>query len=190
MGNLRIGTSGWNYPTGRGTWNGVFYPPPAAAAEGVRRARLLRRALRHGRGELDVLRPAARGGHARGPSGRRRTSNSRSSCIRSSRTRDVRRARCVARCRRRRGPRRGAARRARAAERRRSRRVPARHRPARLERASWARCSRSFRRASRTAPAQRDYLAHAAARASRTIPSPWNCAIGAGATPSARRSTC
>ena len=26
MGNLRVGTSGWNYPTGRGTWNGVFYP--------------------------------------------------------------------------------------------------------------------------------------------------------------------
>jgi uncharacterized protein YecE (DUF72 family) len=25
---LRIGTSGWNYPTGRGTWNGVFYPFP------------------------------------------------------------------------------------------------------------------------------------------------------------------
>jgi uncharacterized protein YecE (DUF72 family) len=24
--NLRIGTSGWNYPSGRGTWNGVFYP--------------------------------------------------------------------------------------------------------------------------------------------------------------------
>jgi len=24
--NLRIGTSGWNYPNGRGTWNGVFYP--------------------------------------------------------------------------------------------------------------------------------------------------------------------
>jgi uncharacterized protein YecE (DUF72 family) len=23
---LRIGTSGWNYPTGRGRWNGVFYP--------------------------------------------------------------------------------------------------------------------------------------------------------------------
>jgi uncharacterized protein YecE (DUF72 family) len=23
---LRIGTSGWNYPSGRGTWNGVFYP--------------------------------------------------------------------------------------------------------------------------------------------------------------------
>jgi uncharacterized protein YecE (DUF72 family) len=24
---LRIGTSGWNYPAGRGTWNGIFYPP-------------------------------------------------------------------------------------------------------------------------------------------------------------------
>jgi uncharacterized protein YecE (DUF72 family) len=24
---LFIGTSGWNYPTGRGTWNGIFYPP-------------------------------------------------------------------------------------------------------------------------------------------------------------------
>src|ERR1051325_2185582 len=23
---LRIGTSGWNYPSGKGTWNGVFYP--------------------------------------------------------------------------------------------------------------------------------------------------------------------
>ena len=26
-GALRIGTSGWNYPTGKGTWNGIFYPP-------------------------------------------------------------------------------------------------------------------------------------------------------------------
>ncbi|HEV3142112.1 MAG TPA: DUF72 domain-containing protein [Vicinamibacterales bacterium] len=26
MSNLRIGTSGWNYPSGKGTWNGVFYP--------------------------------------------------------------------------------------------------------------------------------------------------------------------
>jgi uncharacterized protein YecE (DUF72 family) len=24
---LRIGTSGWSYPSGRGTWNGLFYPP-------------------------------------------------------------------------------------------------------------------------------------------------------------------
>jgi uncharacterized protein YecE (DUF72 family) len=26
VGDLRIGTSGWNYPRGKGTWNGVFYP--------------------------------------------------------------------------------------------------------------------------------------------------------------------
>jgi uncharacterized protein YecE (DUF72 family) len=26
MGEIRIGTSGWSYPSGRGTWNGVFYP--------------------------------------------------------------------------------------------------------------------------------------------------------------------
>jgi len=24
---VRIGTSGWSYPSGRGTWNGLFYPP-------------------------------------------------------------------------------------------------------------------------------------------------------------------
>lgn len=35
--NLRIGTSGWHYPTGRGTWNGIFYP--AASRGGGRRAR-------------------------------------------------------------------------------------------------------------------------------------------------------
>lgn len=27
MSNLRIGTSGWSYPSGKGTWNGIFYPP-------------------------------------------------------------------------------------------------------------------------------------------------------------------
>jgi len=27
-GNVRVGTSGWNYPSGRGTWTGVFYPAP------------------------------------------------------------------------------------------------------------------------------------------------------------------
>lgn len=26
--NLRIGTSGWNYPGGLGTWKGIFYPAP------------------------------------------------------------------------------------------------------------------------------------------------------------------
>jgi uncharacterized protein YecE (DUF72 family) len=28
VGDLRIGTSGWSYPSGKGTWNGVFYPKP------------------------------------------------------------------------------------------------------------------------------------------------------------------
>ena len=60
----------------------------APPAERLRRAVVLRRALRHGRGELDVLRPAARRGLPRsGPSARRRTSSSPSSCIRSSRIR-------------------------------------------------------------------------------------------------------
>jgi len=31
---LRIGTSGWSYPSGRGTWNGIFYPEPAARDSG------------------------------------------------------------------------------------------------------------------------------------------------------------
>jgi uncharacterized protein YecE (DUF72 family) len=31
---LRIGTSGWNYPTGRGTWNGIFYPPARQRGKG------------------------------------------------------------------------------------------------------------------------------------------------------------
>ena len=26
---IRIGTSGWSYPSGRGTWNGIFYPGQA-----------------------------------------------------------------------------------------------------------------------------------------------------------------
>jgi uncharacterized protein YecE (DUF72 family) len=29
MGEIRIGTSGWNYPGGKGTWNGIFYPVPS-----------------------------------------------------------------------------------------------------------------------------------------------------------------
>lgn len=28
---IRIGTSGWHYPSGHGTWNGVFYPPRRAS---------------------------------------------------------------------------------------------------------------------------------------------------------------
>jgi uncharacterized protein YecE (DUF72 family) len=34
MGEVRVGTSGWNYPRGRGTWNGVFYPPARGRAKG------------------------------------------------------------------------------------------------------------------------------------------------------------
>jgi uncharacterized protein YecE (DUF72 family) len=33
---IRVGTSGWSYPSGKGTWNGVFYP---AGARGRSRAR-------------------------------------------------------------------------------------------------------------------------------------------------------
>jgi len=32
MSNLHIGTSGWNYPAGRGTWNGIFYPAKGTKA--------------------------------------------------------------------------------------------------------------------------------------------------------------
>src|SRR5688572_15941778 len=32
--SLRIGTSGWNYASGKGTWNGIFYPGPGERAPG------------------------------------------------------------------------------------------------------------------------------------------------------------
>ena len=28
--DIRVGTSGWSYPSGRGTWNGIFYPEQPA----------------------------------------------------------------------------------------------------------------------------------------------------------------
>jgi uncharacterized protein YecE (DUF72 family) len=31
---ILIGTSGWNYPKGKGTWNGIFYPAPAERRRG------------------------------------------------------------------------------------------------------------------------------------------------------------
>ena len=34
MGEIRVGTSGWNYPSGKGTWNGIFYPEPASRTRG------------------------------------------------------------------------------------------------------------------------------------------------------------
>jgi uncharacterized protein YecE (DUF72 family) len=36
MGEIRIGTSGWNYPSGRGTWNGVFYPKTRSKKSGTK----------------------------------------------------------------------------------------------------------------------------------------------------------
>jgi uncharacterized protein YecE (DUF72 family) len=33
---LRIGTSGWSYPTGQGTWNGVFYPATRSKRDGTK----------------------------------------------------------------------------------------------------------------------------------------------------------
>ncbi len=32
---LRIGTSGWNYPSGTGTWNGLFYPATRSKTAGT-----------------------------------------------------------------------------------------------------------------------------------------------------------
>jgi uncharacterized protein YecE (DUF72 family) len=33
--SLRIGTSGWNYPAGQGTWNGLFYPKSRSKRAGT-----------------------------------------------------------------------------------------------------------------------------------------------------------
>ena len=35
MGDVRIGTSGWNYPSGKGTWNGLFYPKSRSKRAGT-----------------------------------------------------------------------------------------------------------------------------------------------------------
>jgi len=35
MGEIRVGTSGWNYPSGKGTWNGVFYPKSRSKRAGT-----------------------------------------------------------------------------------------------------------------------------------------------------------
>ena len=158
--DLRIGTSGWNYPSGRGTWNGIFYPPSRGRAEGLRRAVVLRRALQHGRGELDVLRPAAgRGQRAwaeRTPSGFEFSVKLYQKFTHPKMFKERVHERA---CRPAAAAAATPARRARAAQPVGPRRVPARHRSAGVDAASSARCSRSFRRASRTAPASRDYLA-------------------------------
>src|SRR6476659_2708029 len=33
---LRIGTSGWSYPSGKGTWNGLFYPATRSIRDGTK----------------------------------------------------------------------------------------------------------------------------------------------------------
>jgi len=35
MGEVRVGTSGWNYPSGKGTWNGLFYPKSRSKRAGT-----------------------------------------------------------------------------------------------------------------------------------------------------------
>jgi uncharacterized protein YecE (DUF72 family) len=35
--NVRIGTSGWNYPSGKGKWNGLFYPATRSKRAGTDR---------------------------------------------------------------------------------------------------------------------------------------------------------
>jgi uncharacterized protein YecE (DUF72 family) len=35
VGDVRIGTSGWNYPSGAGTWNGLFYPASRSKRAGT-----------------------------------------------------------------------------------------------------------------------------------------------------------
>ncbi len=38
MADIRVGTSGWNYPAGEGTWNGIFYPTqPARRPRGAKK---------------------------------------------------------------------------------------------------------------------------------------------------------
>jgi uncharacterized protein YecE (DUF72 family) len=36
MGEIRIGTSGWSYPTGPGRWNGIFYPATRSKRAGTK----------------------------------------------------------------------------------------------------------------------------------------------------------
>ena len=33
MSRIRVGTSGWSYPSGEGTWNGIFYPETTKAVD-------------------------------------------------------------------------------------------------------------------------------------------------------------
>ena len=37
MSDIRVGTSGWSYPKGKGTWNGIFYPATRGSKRGAGR---------------------------------------------------------------------------------------------------------------------------------------------------------
>ena len=37
VGDVRVGTSGWSYPSGKGTWNGLFYPKTRSKRAGTDR---------------------------------------------------------------------------------------------------------------------------------------------------------
>jgi uncharacterized protein YecE (DUF72 family) len=37
MGEVRVGTAGWSYPSGKGTWNGLFYPKTRSKRAGTDR---------------------------------------------------------------------------------------------------------------------------------------------------------
>ena len=138
---IRIGTSGWSYPSGEGTWNGIFYPrQPARRPRGAPKFDELAFYAEH----FDTVEvnstfyrvPAVADGRRSGPSARPPDSSSRSSCIRSSRTRRCSPKATGAR------PVRRSARRTSTSSAPRSSRSPT---PA-----SSARCSRSSPRASRT----------------------------------------
>ena len=82
MGEIRIGTSGWSYPTGKGTWNGIFYPVPPA---GDRAAAAASTSFAFYAEHFDTVEinstfygvPTVQTTVAAGPSGRRRDSSSR-----------------------------------------------------------------------------------------------------------------
>ena len=91
---IRIGTSGWSYPSGRGTWNGVFYPA-RAGARGRRVDELAYYAEHFDTVEVNSTFyrvPAPAMTAVVGRAHARAASSSRSSSSRSSRTR-----RCIAR---------------------------------------------------------------------------------------------
>src|SRR3712207_4849955 len=87
--DLRIGTSGWSYPTGEGTWNGIFYPPKSKKFEELGRAdaerlRVLAEALSEVHAPEDV-----QGGGAEADAGGRRPGAGRARDHQSSRRRCV-----------------------------------------------------------------------------------------------------